>query len=102
MNGEGAFLLQPGVTSSNHFKTNFYIKSKAASLILLWNFSVLLGYRMMYNVDAFIQSSHSSGIVIVVIVIFSVFAVFSPVVGLLTDVLRWADTEVFYAAPMSS
>ena len=86
MNSEDVFLLPLRVTSRSYFETSFYIKSKAACLILLWNLSVILGYRIMYNIDTWILDSPSSGNIIPIIAIFSMLTAFSPVIGLLTDV----------------
>ena len=62
------------------------IESKAARLILLWNFAVLLGYIGFYDLKAIIQVSRSSLIVISSYGLVTVIAIFSPVAGLLTDI----------------
>ena len=36
------------------------IGSKAARLVLLWNFAVILAYKMLYNIDMFMQVDHTS------------------------------------------
>ena len=62
------------------------IESKAARLILLWNFAILLGYIGLYDIKAMIQVSHSSLIIIAFYGLVTVIAIFSPVAGLLTDI----------------
>ena len=62
------------------------IQSKAARLILLWNFAVLLVYNMFNNINAYIQVSHSTLLLILLPTIFIFIGMLSPVAGLLTDV----------------
>ena len=62
------------------------IESKAARLILLWNFSVLLGYIGFYDMKPMIQVSHSSLAIIIFNSFVTVLTIFSPVAGLLTDI----------------
>ena len=62
------------------------IESKAACLILLWNFAVLLGYIGVYDMKTIIQVSHSSMIIITFYGVVTVIAIFSPIAGLLTDI----------------
>ena len=62
------------------------IESKAARLILLWNFAVLFGYIGFYDMKAMIQVNHSSLGIIIFYSFFTVFTIFSPVAGLLTDI----------------
>ena len=63
------------------------IQSKAARLILLWNFSVLLAYKMFYDISTYIQISQDSRVQYIALSTFFTFiAVLSPVAGLLTDV----------------
>ena len=62
------------------------IKSKAARLILLWNFSVLLVYKMFYDINSYLQISPKIWVRIVLAAAFTFIAVLSPVAGLLTDV----------------
>ena len=62
------------------------IESKAARLILLWNFAVLLGYIGFYDIKVAIQVGHSSLIIIAFNGLVTVIAIFSPVAGLLTDI----------------
>ena len=62
------------------------IQSKAARLILLWNFSVLLAYKMFFDINTIVQISHDISIPIIVAAAFTFIAVLSPVAGLLTDV----------------
>ena len=72
--------------SSCFFKAHCCIGSKAACLVLLWNFAVLLVYRAFYNIDAAMQISYTPGVPIIIIAGFSFIAVFSPVAGLLMDI----------------
>ena len=62
------------------------IESKAARLILLWNFTVLLGYIGIYDMKTIIQVSRSSMIIIALYGVVTVIAIFSPIAGLLTDI----------------
>ena len=62
------------------------VTSKAARLILIWNFSVLLIYNLMYSSSDIIQVGHTSTLPIIITVAYSFVSVFSPVAGLLTDV----------------
>ena len=62
------------------------VESKAARLILLWNFAVLLGFIGFYDIKAIIQVSHSSLIIIAFYGLVTVIAIFSPMAGLLTDI----------------
>ena len=62
------------------------IRSKAARLILLWNFAVLLACTMFYDINAYIQVSHSIVLPILVPSCFIFIGMLSPVAGLLTDV----------------
>ena len=62
------------------------IRSKAARLILLWNFAVLLAYNMFYDINAYIQVSHSTLLPILLPSCFIFIGMLSPVAGLLTDV----------------
>ena len=75
-------LLQVSKVSKNShqghrwFQVRSCIKSKPAQLILLWNLSVYLAYKGLYNVDAIIQVSHSSKVLASSTALFTVFAVF--------------------------
>ena len=62
------------------------IESKAARLILLWNFAVLVGYIGFYDMKALVQVSHSSFLIIAFYGLVTVIAIFSPMAGLLTDI----------------
>ena len=62
------------------------VESKAALLILLWNFAVLLGYIEFYDIKAVIQVSRSSLVIIISYSFVTVIAIFSPMAGLLTDI----------------
>ena len=60
------------------------IGSKAARLILLWNFAVLLAYKMFYDINNFgLQVGYPN---LLPILQFTFIAVLSPVAGLLTDI----------------
>ena len=65
------------------------IRSKAARLILLWNFAVLLAYQMFYDINSFFISST----VLFYAPPFTLVAVLSPVAGLLTDI-RFSRAKV--------
>ena len=82
---EGLSLL-PMTRTGRHFKVKMRISSKAACLILLWNFSVLLVFKYAYSVDAIMQVSYSPYVIVVVNGVYSIIAVVSPVIGLLTDI----------------
>ena len=62
---------------------NCCIQSKAARLILLWNFSVYLAYNMFYNNIFGFNFGYS---ILLPILPFTFITVLSPVAGLLTDV----------------
>ena len=62
------------------------IGSKAARLILLRNFAVLLAYKMFYDINTYFQVRHLPKLPILLTTIFTFIAVFSPVAGLLTDI----------------
>ena len=69
------------------FKTRFCVGSRAACVILLWHFAVLLGYRMVYNIDIYMQLGYAGSFYqYVIAVVLSVIAIFSPIVGLLADI----------------
>ena len=69
------------------FKVTCCIRSTAARLVLLWNFAVLLAYRMLYSSDMFMQVSYHTSLVLMLLsVVLTFIAVFSPVAGLLTDI----------------
>ena len=80
--------LLPIVRSTTHssFKSVCCIQSKAARLILLWNFSVLLVYKMFYDINTYFQISITSLFPLSMATIITFIAVLSPVAGLLTDV----------------
>ena len=82
---EGLSLL-PMTRTGRHFKLKMHISSKAACLILLWNFSVLLAFKYVYNIDAIMQVTYSADGLIAINGVFSIIAVVSPVIGLLTDI----------------
>ena len=65
--------------------TNLCIRSKAARLILLWNASILLGYKLLFDINTFMQVSHSTIIPIVATLLLSMVAVVSPLAGILAD-----------------
>lgn len=60
-------------------------KSNVVSLILLWNSSSLLAYKLLFNINSFMQVAHSTSTSIAVVIVFSVVAIISPFAGLLTD-----------------
>ena len=62
------------------------IQSKAARLILLWNFPMLLAYKIFYDINFCFQVSNNTWLPILLPTTFAFIAVFSPVAGLLTDV----------------
>ena len=62
------------------------IQSKAARLILLWNFAVLLAYKMFYDINTYFQISYTALLSLQMPTIITFIAVLSPVAGLLTDV----------------
>ena len=67
------------------------IGSKAARLILLWNFAVLLAYNMFYNINNFgLQVGY---FILVPILPFTFIAVLAPMAGLLTDI-RFSRVKV--------
>ena len=61
------------------------IQSKAARFILLWNFSVLLAYNLLYDMNGYFQTVHTDQFLLMPTAI-TFIAVLSPVAGLLTDV----------------
>ena len=88
---ENSTLLHSGRNSVTRIGYSFpkircCVESKAALLILLWNFAVLVGYIGFYDMKAMIQVSHSSLIIITFNSFLTVFTIFSPVAGLLTDI----------------
>ena len=68
------------------FTTSCCIGSKAARLILLWNFAVLLAYKLFYDINVYFQVRHQAVLPILLPIISTFIAVFSPVAGLLTDI----------------
>ena len=74
------------------------VTSKAARLILIWNFSVLLVYAFFYNSDSAIQVSHASTAPIILTVSFSFVTVLSPVAGLITDIKFSRFKAVLYTS----
>ena len=78
--------LLPATRTGRYFKAKVCISSKATCLILLWNFSVLLGYKHMYNIEAIMQVSYAAVVPISINGIYSIIVVVSPLIGLLTDI----------------
>ena len=78
--------LLPVMKNYSRVKAKVCINSKAAHLILLWNFSVVLGYKCVYNIEAVMQVSYTAVIPLLVNSVFGVIAVVSPMIGLLTDI----------------
>ena len=70
------------------------IGSKAARLILLWNFAVILSYQMAYTLNTF-QVSVAN---VLPLVTFTSVAVLSPVAGLLTDIKFSRFKTVLYTS----
>ena len=64
----------------------YCIQSKAARVILLWNFAVLLAYKLFYDINTYIQVGRYTLLPLSLYVTVNVAAVLSPVAGLLTDV----------------
>ena len=63
------------------------IQSKAARLILLWNFAVLLVYKMFYNINGYLQIKYNIALLpLLMPTVITFIAILSPVAGLLTDV----------------
>ena len=62
------------------------VESKAARLILLWNFAVLIGYIGFYDMKVAIQVSRSFLMIIAFYGLVTIIAIFSPAAGLLTDI----------------
>ena len=79
--------LLPMHSTSGKAKYSCCVVSKAARLILLWNFSVLLTYNLFYGFNIYIQVPHTSSIPILVAAGISFIAVLSPMAGLLTDTM---------------
>ena len=67
------------------------IQSKAARLILLWNFAVILAYNMFYNINFF--GFYIGYSILLPILPFTFITVLSPVAGLLTDI-RFSRAKV--------
>ena len=86
---ENSTLLHPARNALTRYsfpKIRCCIESKAARLILLWNFAVLLGYIGFYDMKVAIQVSRSFLMMIAFYGLVTVIAIFSPVAGLLTDI----------------
>ena len=79
------------ITKHSCFTRPCCIGSKAARLILLWNFAVLLAYNMFYNINNFgLQVGY---LILVPILPFTFIAVLAPMAGLLTDI-RFSRVKV--------
>ena len=78
--------LLPMHSTSRKDRHSCCVVSKAARLILLWNFSVLLVYNFFYGFNSYIQVGYLSIAPIIMTVSFSFVTVISPIAGLLTDV----------------
>ena len=78
------------ITKHSCFTRPCCIGSKAARLILLWNFAVLLAYNMFYNINNF---GSQVGSILVPILPFTFIAVLAPMAGLLTDI-RFSRVKV--------
>ena len=78
-------------TKLSCFTRHCCIGSKAARLILLWNFAVLLAYKMFYDINNFgLRVGYP---ILLPILPFTFVAVLSPVAGLLTDI-RYSRVKV--------
>ena len=76
---------------SNCFTRSCCIRSKAARLILLWNFAVLLAYKMFYDIN--ILCFQVGTTILLPAIPLTIIAVLSPVAGLLTDI-RFSRVKV--------
>jgi peptide/histidine transporter 3/4 len=65
---------------------------------LLWNFAVLLAYRVWYDIDIFVQVGNSSILPFLFSAALTVVAMFSPVAGLLTDIKYSRQKVVVYSS----
>ena len=88
---EAVHLLPPPSRSTTRFtrksiKIGFCISSKAVWVIMVWHFAVLVGYRLVYNPDSYVQLEIDSSVTYISIILFSTIAVFSPFIGLLADI----------------
>ena len=62
------------------------VKSKAARLILLWNFSAMLVYNVISDTKINMQVDHVNAIPVAMPIFLSLIVVLSPLAGLLTDI----------------
>ena len=76
---------------SNCFTRSCCIRSKAARLILLWNFAVLLAYKMFYDIN--ILCFQVGTTILLPAIPLTIITVLSPVAGLLTDI-RFSRVKV--------
>ena len=88
---EAVHLLPPPSRSTTRFirksiKIGFCISSKAVWVIMVWHFAVLVGYKLVYNPDSYVQLEIDSSVTYISIILFSTIAVFSPFIGLLADI----------------
>lgn len=74
------------------------IQSRPARWILLWNFSVLLTYKVLYRMETTTEVSSSSIAPLIANISFMIIAIFSPVAGLLTDVKLSRHKAVWYSS----
>ena len=84
-------------TKHSCFSRPCCIGSKAARLILLWNFAVILSYQMVYNLNTY-QVSVSPWLPLLLTITFTSVAVLSPVAGLLTDIKFSRFKTVLYTS----
>ena len=84
-------------TKHSCFTRHCCIGSKAARLILLWNFAVLLSYQMFNNLNSF-QVNVSIWLPFSLTIVFISITVLSPVAGLLTDVKFSRFKTVLYTS----
>ena len=75
-------------THNRHYRKGC-LTSKPASLILFWNFSILLSYNLLFNIKNFLISTNSTTYQDFIPIIFAVVAIvlfISPLAGLLADI----------------
>ena len=66
--------------------SRLFVDSKAACLVFLWNFSIVLGYRVFFNFEAITQVVYNATIPLIMMILLCIVAVFSPMIGLLADI----------------
>ena len=66
--------------------SRLFVDSKAACLVFLWNFSIVLGYRVFFNFEAITQVVFDATIPLIMMILLCIVAMFSPMIGLLADI----------------